>query len=47
MNLVDSFVKEANNNPTIGIIITKNQDKFIANFVRNEKIMPLTYELIK
>ena len=47
MNLVDSFVKEASNNPTIGIIITKNQDKFIANFVRNEKIMPLTYELIK
>ena len=47
MNLVDNFVKEANNNPTIGIIITKNQDKFIANFVRNEKIMPLTYELIK
>ena len=47
MNLVDSFVKEASNNPTIGIIITKNQDKFIAHFVRNEKIMPLTYELIK
>ena len=47
MNLVDSFVKEASNNPTIGIIITKNQDKFIANFVRNEKIMPLTYELVK
>ena len=47
MNLVDSFVKDASNSPTIGIIITKNQDKFIANFVRNEKIMPLTYELIK
>mgnify|MGYP004561143595 CR=1 FL=1 len=47
MNLVDNFVKDASNNPTIGIIITKNQDKFIANFVRNEKIMPLTYELIK
>ena len=47
MNLVDNFVKEATNNPTIGIIITKNQDKFIANFVRSEKIMLLTYELIK
>ena len=44
MNLVDNFVKEASNNPTIGIIITKNQDKFIANFVRNEKLIPLTYE---
>ena len=47
MNLVDNFVKEASNNPTIGIIITKNQDKFIANFVRNEKLIPLTYELVK
>ena len=47
MNLVDNFVKEASNNPTIGIIITKNQDKFIANFVRNEKVIPLTYELVK
>lgn len=44
MNLVDNFVKEASNNPTIDIIITKNQDKFIANFVRNEKLIPLTYE---
>ena len=47
MDLVDNFVKEASNNPTIGIIITKSQDKFIANFVRNEKIMPPTYELVK
>lgn len=44
MNLVDNFVKEASNNPTIGIIITKNQDKFIANFVKSEKLIPLTYE---
>ena len=47
MELVDNYVKEVSNNPTIGIIITKEQDKFIANFVRSEKVMPLTYELLK
>ena len=46
MNLVDNYVKEASNNPTIGIIITKDQDKFVANFVRSEKVVPLTYELV-
>ena len=47
MNLVDNYVKEPSNNPTIGIIITKDQDKFVANFVRSEKVAPLTYELVK
>ena len=46
MNLVDNYVKEPSNNPTIGIIITKDQDKFVANFVRSEKVVSLTYELI-
>ena len=47
MNLVDNYVKEPSNNPTIGIIITKDQDKFVANFIRSEKVVPLTYELVK
>ncbi len=47
MNLVDNYVKEPNNNPAIGIIITKDQDKFVANFVKSEKLVPLTYELVK
>ena len=46
MNLVDNFVKEPSNNPTIGIIITKDQEKFVANFVRSEKVVPLTYEFV-
>ena len=46
MNLFDNYVKEASNNQTIGIIITKDQDKFVANFVRSEKVVPLTYELV-
>ena len=44
MNLVDNYVKEPSNNPTIGIIITKDQDKFVANFVRSEKLVPLTID---
>ena len=47
MKLVDEYVKEIGNNPTIGIIITKEQDKFVVNFVRSEKLIPLTYELLK
>lgn len=46
MNLVDNLVKEPSNNPTIGIIITKDQEKFVANFVRSEKVVPLTYEFV-
>ena len=46
MELVDKYVKEPSNNPTIGIIITKEQDKFVANFVRSEKLIPLTYEIV-
>ena len=47
MNLVNNYVKEPGNNPTIGIIITKEQDNFVANFVRSEKVIPLTYEIVK
>lgn len=46
MTLVDKYKKRANNNPTIGIIITREQDKFVANFVKIEKLVPLTYELV-
>ena len=46
MALVDKYKKRANNNPTIGIIITREQDKFVANFVKSEKLVPLTYELV-
>lgn len=46
MTLVDKYKKRANNNPTIGIIITREQDKFVANFVKSEKLVPLTYKLM-
>ncbi len=48
MNLVDEQVKEPFHNKTIGIIITKEQDTFIANFVNSDNnIIPLTYALDK
>ncbi len=45
MRLVDEQIKEPRNNKTMGIIITKEQDKFIASFVSSETIIPLTYEV--
>ena len=47
MNLVDEQVKKAFHNKTIGIIISKESDNFIVNFVRSDDIIPLYYELVK
>ena len=45
MKLVDEQVKEAYHNKTIGIIISKESDEFIVNFVRQDDIIPLSYEI--
>ena len=45
MKLIDEQVKEAYHNKTIGIIISKESDEFIVNFVRRDDIIPLSYEL--
>ena len=47
MKLVDEQVKEAHHNKTIGIIITKESDKLIVNFIKSKNIIPLYYELQK
>lgn len=47
MNLVDSNLKKEFHNKTLGIIISKKQDKFVAEFVGNDIIYPLTYELMQ
>jgi len=47
MDLVDKGLKEQTHNKTIGIIITKEQDKLIANFIRRENIIPLIYQFTK
>ncbi|MBE6154445.1 MAG: DUF1016 domain-containing protein [Firmicutes bacterium] len=43
MNIINEKIKEIFHNKTIGIIISKEQDKFIANFVSDESIIPITY----
>lgn len=45
MQLIDEKIKEYFHNHTIGIIISKEQDKLMTNFVENDKIIPLTYEI--
>ena len=47
MNLVDEIIKKPFHNKTIGTLITKESEEFIVNFVRNDTIIPLDYELIK
>ena len=45
MKLVDERVKKPFHNRTVGIIISKESDNFIVNFVRGNDIIPLYYEL--
>ena len=45
LDLIDKYRKEPNVKNTIGIIITKEQDKFVANYVKSDKLIPLTYEI--
>lgn len=47
MRLVDEKIKESYHNKTIGIIISKESDKLIVNFVRNDMIIPLNYQLVQ
>lgn len=47
MKLVDEQVKEVHHNKTIGIIISKESNEFIVNFIKREDIIPLHYELIE
>ena len=46
MKLVDENIKKATQNKTIGIIISKEQDDYVVNFVRSNDLIPLTYEAI-
>ena len=45
MKLVDEQIKKPFHNKSIGIIITKESNEFIVNFVRGEDVIPLFYEL--
>ena len=45
MKLADENIKLPHHNKTIGIIITKESDKLIVNFIKSEETIPLTYKL--
>ncbi len=47
MKLVDENIKKATQNKTIGIIISKEQDDYVVNFVRSNDLIPLIYEIIR
>ncbi len=46
IKMIDKKLKRDFHNKTIGIIVTKEQDKFIVSFVSKENIIPITYQLI-
>lgn len=46
MNYVDKNIKEINNNPTIGIIICKKDNKFVIEYCSDERITIREYKII-
>ena len=46
MNYIDKNIKEMSNNNTIGIIICKRENRFVIEYVSDERITVRTYELI-
>jgi predicted nuclease of restriction endonuclease-like (RecB) superfamily len=47
MNLINENKKKPSQNNTLGIIISKEQDRYVANFVGSNNIIPLTYQISK
>ena len=45
MNYIDKNIKIINQDKTIGIIITKEEDKYIMSYCSDERIFNITYEL--
>ena len=46
MNYIDEHVKDINQNKTIGIIIVKENDKFVIRYRSDDRIVAREYELI-
>lgn len=45
MKLVDERLKKSSQNKTIGIIISKEQDEYVANFIKSDNLIPIEYKL--
>lgn len=46
MNYIDKHVKSINQNKTIGIIIVKENNKFIIRYRSDERIIAREYQLV-
>ena len=46
MNYIDKNIKEINNNKTVGIIICKRENKFVIEYVSDDRITVREYKLI-
>ena len=46
MNCVDKNIKEISNNPTIGILICKRENKFVIEFCSDDRIITREYEFV-
>ena len=46
MNYIDKNLKTLNQDKTIGIIISKNDNRFITEYCSDERIYRTTYELV-
>lgn len=46
MNYIEINVKEVSNNPTIGILICKRENKFVIEYCSDERISVREYELV-
>lgn len=46
MNYIDNNLKKLNQNPTMGIIICKKNNKFIMKYVTDNKILEREYLII-
>ncbi len=45
LNIIDNTLKRNFHNKTLGILITKHQDKYIATFINNDNITSITYKI--
>ena len=45
-SLVDKYIKEANNNKTIGLLIAKEKNSFVIKYATSKNIFTTTYKLV-
>ena len=46
MNYIDENIKEINQNKTLGILIVKENNKYVIKYLYDKKIKSIEYQLI-